>query len=69
MNTELMICRESRKVVNRRVVITSQKDPALNAMDPITYVLILALRFDVVEGIEIGAVVSDTLKRRDKTIQ
>ena len=61
--------RESRKVGNRRVIINSQKDPALNAMDPITYVLTLALRFGAVEGTEIGAVLSDTLKRRDKTIQ
>jgi hypothetical protein len=69
MNTELTMRRESRKVGNRRVIINSQKDPALNAMDPITYVLTLALRFGAVEGTEIGAVLSDTLKRRDKTIQ
>jgi hypothetical protein len=69
MNTELVTRRESREEGNRRVVINSQKDPALNTMDPITYVLILALRFGVVEGTQIGVVISDTLKRRDKTIQ
>lgn len=39
--------RQSRNVGNRHVVIHSQKDSAFNVMDPVKYVLILALRFGV----------------------
>ncbi len=51
-----MTHRESMEKGSRRVVFHSQKDPALNAMDPITYILTLALKFGVVERTKIGIV-------------
>jgi hypothetical protein len=61
--------RDSRNTGNRTVTVHSQKDPACSLMDPINYILILALRFGIVNGTTIDDIVKDTAKRRDKTIQ
>ncbi|KAI9695795.1 MAG: hypothetical protein M1836_006061 [Candelina mexicana] len=53
---------------NRRVTIYSQTDPQLNVMDPIKWVLILAMRYSVVEGTRIEDLVEGAKRRRDKTI-
>lgn len=59
----------SRKVGNRTVYIKWQREERFNIMDPVKYILVMALRFGVVEATTIQELIAATLKRVDKTVQ
>lgn len=60
--------KDTKKHGNRKVPIRSQTSSACNVMDPIKWVLILALRMGAVDSKSFEGLVAATKKRRDKTV-
>jgi hypothetical protein len=60
--------RKEKKLGSRKVKIYSQHDPHLNVVDPVSWILILALQFGVTESATIDDVHLKAQARRDKTV-